>query len=243
MQFILVYYEEKLPQNPCLPSPCGLNSICRVQHDHPVCSCTVGFIGAPPNCRPECVINAECPSNKACSNNKCVDPCPGTCGFNAHCRVLYHAPVCSCPVHYTGNAFISCTLEESTFSYEVSIQSNNNEIILGKPVIVETPKNPCVPSPCGPFSDCKNVGNRAACSCLPYYFGQPPNCRPECMVNSDCSPSKACQNTQCYNPCAGSCGPNAECMVVNHAPVCKCRERFTGDPFSGCNRIVESKKK
>lgn len=125
-----------------------------------------------------------------------------------------------------------------TREYYSKTSSTNfkRHLFLGRPVI-ET--SPCLPSPCGPYSDCKSVGSRAACSCLPHYFGHPPNCRPECMVDSDCPPNKACQNTRCYDPCAGSCGPQAECMVVNHAPVCRCRERYTGDPFSGCSRIAE----
>ena len=49
----------------------------------------------------------------------------------------------------------------------------------------EEPKNPCVPSPCGQYSICRVSNTRAVCSCQPNYYGAPPNCRPECMVNSD----------------------------------------------------------
>jgi hypothetical protein len=42
--------------------------------------------------------------------NKCVDPCPGTCGLNAECRVVNHAPSCSCLPGYTGNPLNSCHL-------------------------------------------------------------------------------------------------------------------------------------
>jgi hypothetical protein len=39
-----------------------------------------------------------------------VDPCPGTCGLNAECRVVNHAPSCSCLPGYTGNPLNSCNL-------------------------------------------------------------------------------------------------------------------------------------
>lgn len=101
------------PVNPCHPSPCGPYSICRVQSDRPVCSCDVNYIGAPPNCRPECLINSECPLDKACIRNKCTDPCPGTCGYRAHCRVVSHNPICSCSPGFVGDPFNQCIPDES----------------------------------------------------------------------------------------------------------------------------------
>lgn len=59
-------------------------------------------------CRPECVLNNECPQNKACIRNKCMDPCPGTCGQNALCEVYNHIPMCRCPQGMSGNAFTQC---------------------------------------------------------------------------------------------------------------------------------------
>lgn len=53
-------------------------------------------------------MNAECQSNKACMNNKCKDPCPGTCGQNAECQVINHSPTCSCYNGYTGDPFRYC---------------------------------------------------------------------------------------------------------------------------------------
>lgn len=73
---------EPIPQNPCQPSPCGPNSKCRVVNDIAVCSCIDEYIGSPPNCRPECTVNSECPSSKACHKFKCSNPCAGTCGFS-----------------------------------------------------------------------------------------------------------------------------------------------------------------
>ncbi|KAG8227100.1 hypothetical protein J437_LFUL007437 [Ladona fulva] len=199
---------------PCNPSPCGPNSQCREINDQAVCSCVIGYIGSPPNCRPECIVNSDCSLNEACSNQKCIDPCRGTCGIEARCQVINHSPICSCPPRYSGNPFTRCHL------------------IVEQPVVV--PTNPCQPSPCGPYAECKVVGDSPSCSCLANYVGTPPNCRPECVSNSECASHLACINQKCRDPCPGSCGANAECRVVSHTPNCICLAGYVGDPFSQC---------
>lgn len=99
-----------VPVNPCIPSPCGPNTNCRVVNGAAVCECLPDFQGAASTfgCKPECVISADCPRNRACVNNKCVDPCPGVCGFRALCQVINHSPVCSCPPPLVGDPFAEC---------------------------------------------------------------------------------------------------------------------------------------
>lgn len=93
------------PLDPCNPSPCGPNAICRAG----ICECIPEYSGNPyESCRPECVLNSECPRDKACLRNKCQDPCPGTCGQNAQCDVINHIPTCSCPQGTTGDPFSAC---------------------------------------------------------------------------------------------------------------------------------------
>lgn len=72
---------------------------------------------------------------------------------------------------------------------------------------------------------------------MPNYIGNPPTCRPECTLSSDCDQTKACINQKCEDPCPGSCGLKAECSVVNHNPICTCRQGYTGDPFTACSII------
>lgn len=99
---------EEPPIDPCNPSPCGANSQCKVNNKQAICSCLPEYIGSPPGCRPECVVSSECPSNRACLNQKCSDPCPGTCGRNSQCQVINHSPICSCLSGFTGDPFSSC---------------------------------------------------------------------------------------------------------------------------------------
>lgn len=96
------------PVNPCQPSPCGPYATCRVVNDSPSCSCEPNYLGSPPNCRPECVSSSECPKNMACKNQKCEDPCPGSCGANTECNVVSHTAICSCVYRYSGDPFTEC---------------------------------------------------------------------------------------------------------------------------------------
>lgn len=200
--------------NPCYPSPCGPNSECHDINGQAICKCLPNYQGAPPSCHPECVSHAECALNKACINQKCIDPCPGACGLNAVCSAINHQAICNCMPGYTGNPLVACQ--------RIPVQAD----------IV--PQNVCQPSPCGPYSQCRVVEGNPSCSCLRDYIGSPPNCKPECITNSDCAPNKACQNNKCHDPCPGVCGQNAICHVVNHAPNCACLQGYTGNPFLEC---------
>ena len=92
-----------------MPTPCGSNAICQERNKAASCQCIPEYFGDPyVACRPECVVNSDCPSNKACQRNKCVDPCPGTCGINAQCDVRNHVPTCTCLEGYIGDPFVEC---------------------------------------------------------------------------------------------------------------------------------------
>jgi hypothetical protein len=97
--------------DPCYPSPCGPNAICSSPDEtKAICKCAnKNYVGNPfVGCRPECVDNSECAYNEACINNKCGDPCSGSCGVHAICKVTNHVPSCYCEDNYTGNPFTSC---------------------------------------------------------------------------------------------------------------------------------------
>lgn len=105
-------------------------------------------------------------------------------------------------------------------------------------IVQKDDNNPCVPSPCGPNSQCRVIGSQGACSCLANYVGRPPNCRPECISDNECPSNRACKNERCVDPCIGVCGQNTYCSVVKHNPVCTCNSGYEGDPFSRCTIIV-----
>lgn len=128
--FIFCYFYFNLAEppkpDPCNPTPCGPNAVC----NNGVCTCLAEYQGDPyRECRPECVQNYDCPKDKACLINKCIDPCPGTCGQNAECTVINHIPMCSCIRNYIGNAFISCNQAPGkifTFSRKINAFSKIN---------------------------------------------------------------------------------------------------------------------
>lgn len=108
IRIIVTPPRDEIPQ-PCHPSPCGSNAICTERNGAGACACLPDYFGDPySGCRPECVTNSDCPSHRACLNNKCKDPCPGVCAPNAECRVINHSPQCTCLIGYTGNPLSSC---------------------------------------------------------------------------------------------------------------------------------------
>lgn len=206
------------PPSPCYPSPCGPNAECRERNGAGACSCATGFFGdaydKERGCHRECERSNDCAPQLACVNFKCIDPCPGTCGLLAQCSVTNHIPTCTCLEGFTGDPFSQCTE------------------IRRKPEPM--PQDPCLRSPCGPNSQCRNVNSQPVCSCLPNYIGSPPNCRPECVVSSECTEDRACINNRCADPCPNTCGIGAQCTTKYHNPICACPPGFTGDPFTRC---------
>ena len=116
--------------NPCSPSPCGPNSQCRVVNEQPVCSCVPGFLGSPPTCRPECTLSSDCPRDLACSNQKCINPCTGSCGIRTQCQVINHNPICSCLPGNTGDPFVQCYPISKDHIINQSFCKNKNTIDL-----------------------------------------------------------------------------------------------------------------
>lgn len=174
-----------------------------------------------------------------------MDPCPGSCGFNAECSVANHVALCSCLLGYTGDPFSGCSPFERKFwtaPVVLALFLSCTFCAIEKINVLisehsEPPPNPCSPSPCGANALCKERNGVGSCSCLPEYFGDPyTGCRPECVSNSDCDRNKACSNNRCIDPCPGACGINAECRTVNHSPTCTCLTGYNGNPLVRCER-------
>lgn len=202
---IVPKYDTPIERDPCNPSPCKVGSTCRRSGSTAICECNPGLRGNAyeTGCHPECTINTDCPLKQACSNFKCVDPCQrGVCAYNAECRVINHAPVCSCPEKTYGDPFRQC-----------------------QPMPER--RDPCSPSPCRANGVCRVINGAASCQ------------YPECVVNEECSSSKACFNQRCGDPCLRACGDNALCHVRNHKAVCSCPTGYIGSPFTQCSRAQE----
>lgn len=94
---------------PCNPSPCGANTVCKERNNVGSCSCLPEYFGDPyVGCKPECVTNSDCNRDRACIQNKCKDPCPGLCGPNAICKTHNHNPSCYCREGFTGDPLRVC---------------------------------------------------------------------------------------------------------------------------------------
>lgn len=189
---IQCYVQDEPQDTPCNPSPCGQNTQCSVVNNRAVCSCLPDYLGDPhTGCRPECVLNSDCPQGKSCINKRCENACIGSiCGINAECRVSYHTATCSCLSGFMGDAFIHCL------------------------PITNTTSEPCHSDPCGAHNICNVYGNNVAlCDpCAGPNSYNNPQCRPECLSNTDCPFDKACIRNKCQDPCPGVCGGKFACF-------------------------------
>ena len=71
----------------CNPTPCGVNTKCRVENGRAICSCLPGYLGSPlTGCRHECERDSECNSGESCIQFKCKNPCINACGQYASCE-------------------------------------------------------------------------------------------------------------------------------------------------------------
>ena len=113
-------------QPDCNSNICGPNADASVRGIRCQCDCRPEYFGDPysaTGCRPECVVNSDCDPTLACRiNGKCYDPCPGTCGLNAVCKVVDHNPMCTCLQRYVGDPFTGCS-QEREYSMIVGPQS------------------------------------------------------------------------------------------------------------------------
>lgn len=158
-------------RDPCYPSPCSVNTVCRSQGNVPICECIPGYFGNPTGagCHPECVISSDCPRTKSCVNNKCIDPCPDVCGYGATCKTVNHSPICSCPSQTAGDPFVEC-----------------------RPVLREQ-DNPCSPNPCNINGFCRVINGAAICTY--------PECitNDDCSTDRSCFNQKC--SDPCVNAC------------------------------------------
>lgn len=174
------------------------------------------------------VRDTDCPGHGLC----CFDGCVNTCGA-APAPILAPAPV---PVIQVVQPVRKTPVPLSPVHILVKRTTRQ-------------PKNPCVPSPCGPGTICtvNNVGN-AICNCEPGLIPKPDTitgCGPECTTDYECQSGQVCSNQRCIDepdPCNPSpCGPGTICSAPKTGsrfanPICRCEPGLIPKPdtITGC---------
>lgn len=233
--------------NPCLvKDPCGTNAECFVYRNQAQCRCRSGFRGDPfTRCTLiGCISNSDCPNDRQCINAQCINPCvySNPCSPLSECRVQNHIALCRCPLGYIGNPYVNCRREPQPECRQ------DSDCPSRLACINEQCQNPCaVLQPCHNPAEClvsPTVPVRTMiCVCPTGYISSGSGtCNPitalrevACLSDSECPNDRTCVNNICINPC--SCGPNADCRVKNHKPICTCKQGFNGNPDIECTRI------
>lgn len=173
--------------NPCADSanpPCAPNAICYVRDHATGCRCPDYLpIGNPLSyCErprhpeapePECRLDSNCPSQLACLNEHCTNPCTALtpCSTTAKCSVLNSIPLrtmtCTCPEGWILNKEGECKpiILPPTGHCESNADCSTNTTCINRLC-----RNPCN---CGLNSECYIQNHRPICSCKPGYEGNP----------------------------------------------------------------------
>lgn len=196
-----------------------------------------------------CRSDSECPSDKACLNGQCQNPCRvpnDPCGDQAVCEAILHRPVCKCPIGWAGNPHIECftcesilclRLLHSRFSkyYFLDECQVNADCPLDKACVSNKCINPCRQTSCGDRAECKVDYHQPRCVCPPGLQGNPiVKCvAVECHNDNDCASDEKCNplTNKCFPVCqAERCGADeAICSGVDHRKVCSCPPPLLGN--------------
>lgn len=154
----------------CSNNPCHKSAYCQNAPGNYVCSCPDGLVGDPisSGCRSpgECFTDSDCPSNAACDNARCTNPCenPNICGRNALCSVRAHSAVCKCPGNAKGDPQHECVIVEC---------SDNTDCDLSKSCIDSKCIDPCsLSNSCGQNANCYVENHIGVCTCHPGTTGE-----------------------------------------------------------------------
>lgn len=236
----------------CDADTCAVNALCSASHHQPTCTCLPGYQGnayvqcvesRTPTVTAECTQDSQCPSQTACVNTKCVNPCRlgQICSPDQECRVSDSLPLrtvmCLCPPDTIATqdglcrriqAAPQCRVDQDCKDSDRCVQGNCIEA--------------CRIDSCGLNAQCISRAHQAMCTCPEGYAGNahvectrvqylPPAPQAECTRDDDCHVGYGCVNQRCVNPCtADVCGPSAFCHVEVHQPVCRCPPGYSGNP-------------
>lgn len=190
----------------------------------------------------ECKSDSDCPYDKACYNDKCLNPCthgPTQCGREAECLAQNHRANCVCPQGTQGNPLISCVRGVCQYNEDCRDDEACDRLNrVCRPV--------CDADSCAPTARCEGHRHQPVCTCQPGTTGNPyVECagyrdQPQCVTDSDCPSQLACVNARCENPCAKSdvCAPQQTCTVIDTSPLrtvmCRCPVDMIIDSSGRC---------
>lgn len=159
-------------RDPCSSSKprCEVNKKCQVRNHRPVCVCKYGFVVnemGELTCAPDtvaCSKDSDCPSNAACLNGKCQNPCnmrkKPPCPNDKACEVLDHRPVCICIKNCNPSLSIclrdsGCSSDLACHKYRCVDPCTNSTCPADAPCYVEEHKPICKFCPPGFVPDTK----------------------------------------------------------------------------------------
>ena len=206
----------------------------------------------------------DCPRDKRCRSNECINPCEFTqCGNNAECFVEHRRPRCKCNQGFQGNPYdrciaVGCSHDEDCADNEICDPYHNCQRL-------------CSSNPCVIGAECQARRHEETCVCKPpregdgYVYCQlrkliffknegqianrlmpmiklavVPNVEPECKVDRDCPHDQSCVGAKCHPLCRGTCSGDLECSVIEdqytgqRSVSCSCREGFVEVANSRC---------
>lgn len=180
----------------CDSDTCAPQATCIGRHHQPDCLCRPGTTGNPfVQCsvlrepskppRPECTVDADCPSQLACFDNHCANPCdnPNVCSAQQTCSVLDTLPlrtvICKCPSDMIADNSRNCVpVKHDTPACQVNEDCADPEVCQRGVCITA-----CHVEQCGINAQCLSRNHYAHCSCPPGYEGNP---RIECHTRKLC---------------------------------------------------------
>lgn len=237
---------------------CGHFAECRIVPgtNDPVCQCPSGTTG-----NPLVVCTSLTGSGDVSPTGSWGDPCnPNPCQSPAECRVVQGNRACVCPPGFYGDPSNCITTTAAAFPppgstggaryepcrHDGECRPDENCVegrcqdlcngICGYNAICEPPyqrKYRSIMSTAGSGKTKHDAEVR--CSCPPGHEGNPyVSCIP-IRNPPPPSPGAVPSATSPADPCFGSpCGRLAECTPYNNAPLCRCPQGFSGNPYVEC---------
>ena len=123
------------------------------------------FQSFPLNFLDECQVDNDCPLDKACKSQECVDPCLTTiCGTRAQCEVDFHTAICVCPPGLQGNPLVAC-IEAGCSSNSDCATTEKCDFVPGSGFTRKECQPLCRPGNCAQGAECSARDHREVCTC------------------------------------------------------------------------------